>query len=48
MTTPSTFEDAAAARDVSVLICTFNRADRLDETLATLAGHACRTISRGK
>jgi glycosyltransferase involved in cell wall biosynthesis len=37
VTTPAELADAAAARDVSVLICTFNRADRLDETLATLA-----------
>ena len=37
VTTPAPCADAAAARDVSVLICTFNRADRLDETLATLA-----------
>jgi glycosyltransferase involved in cell wall biosynthesis len=30
-------EISAASPDVSVLICTFNRADRLDETLGTLA-----------
>jgi glycosyltransferase involved in cell wall biosynthesis len=30
-------EISAAGPDVSVLICTFNRADRLDETLRTLA-----------
>jgi glycosyltransferase involved in cell wall biosynthesis len=39
-------EIGASDRDVTVLICTFNRADRLDETLATLAAsHVPRDLT---